>query len=834
MSDRIFVRLLLGVLGASAIEIGQAQAQSVPVPEQGWEERSSSYPCTESGCTKQSDPPQLPPPASPSELTPIPPILIPPSPAVSLPLRRLPLIVPGSAVAGSEAAQRIFLLSPVVAAYADAGLPQAEAALMERLRQQVTPDSRAEDLVWASLFDAYVDRQAYPQAIAAFNQMQFPPPAILRFVESIPTKNPNPQLVSLLPTLKQLVDQHLQASGRETRAALIRLMTLYDEAGLQTESRAIAQQLRTLEAESLIFDEHSLTTEFVRSASMDNGIVQQLILQSAEIAALAGETDARDRILQHLVTVATSAQFRQRNTASVNPDPTERERGLGEQALFLIGLAQQLLAANQPDRALPLLDQAAQWLQQRPNFPFYQNSQAKTLILAYTTAQQPAPVLRLLQALSPNSHYQNEVLLQVVEEAAATGQDAFAVQVAQQPFASHTSFYAEATLRRLAAAGQVDVALALVTNLVAMDQEQWIPLIAESALQANRPDIATTLVERPLQPDRQPPILEEQQSELAAQLREEAEFTTQMTRWLDIALELIEQEQTPQAQEILQRVHQQLEAWEYGEQSLLRSQPLQPWFTLAERYAQAGQSSQAIALLNRLWQQEQQMVAAQMSSNQPGLLTMPVLPPVPALYFPSPSAFTFRRDVPSLAFQVMLPVFRPSLPIPQLVPIPSPAPQSAQPSTQAIAHLSASPLKLSQISLFRSAPTAQKDNSPVIPNLLHEFRRADYSRHYLKVGEVARAWELFNSISENMKPRLAGDLLTIAITSGQADVARQMFPLAYPSAADGEDLALFQAQNQIAVLIKLSDLYIESMDSENARQVLQQAEAIAWTVSPSD
>jgi len=809
MYNPVSMCLLLGVLGCGLIGVTGVQAQSTQLVE-------ASPPAT-----KQYEPVEIPPPPTPlSRPESIsPPVFIPPAPPPVLspiPARSIPVFRPGRAIAGAEAAHRIFLLAPVAATYAAADLPQEEAALIERLRQLVNPDSAADDLIWASLFDAYVEREVYPRAIAAFNQLGSPSAQLLRFLESMPGDRPNPYLTNLLPTLESLVEQHFQADREGEYQALLILMRLYQAASLQAESRAIAQQLYAMEAEQPLAEANVTETTL-----MADETVQKAVLQSAEIAAIAGEIERRDRILQQVLSVANSAQFRQLNTASVTPDPAERESGLGQQALFLISVAQQLIAAEQSQQAIPLLDQAAQWLQQRPNFPFHENSQAETLILAYTAARQPAPVLELLQALGPNRYYQGVVQLKVIEHAASTGQDDLAIQVAQQQVDQGTSWALEDTLRRLASAGRFDAAIALLNSQTDIRQEQALPLVAAYAIQANRSDVATTLVQSPLPSPLQPIIPDQVEPELAAQLQDEVELNKQVTRWLDIAEELIQQEQTTQAQEILQRVDQQLETWHQSVRYQTESRPMRAWFTLAERYAQAGQPSQAITLLNRLWQQEQQWVAARVPTNQWVIPVVPLQPLPLSSYFDD---FPFQGNLPSLAWQVSRPVLvLPPRPVPIMAPAPSPEPQSFQPQpTEAIAQL----------------PPAQSKNNPAMVSAeLDEFRRADYSRHYLRAGDGSRAWELFNSIPAeraDIKNRLATDLLNIAVETGQPDVARQFFAIVYPAASDGANLSSYEAREHIETLIRIANLYIERMDSENARQVLQQAEAIAWTSPPDE
>jgi len=810
MNHSVSMGLLLGVLSCGLIGVTDVQAQVAQVVEQS------------SPALKQYEPAEIPPPPTPlslPEFSPAPLVIpsAPPTVLSPLPARSLPVYIPGRSVAGPEAAHRTFWLAPVVAAYAEADLPQDEAALIDRLRQLVSPDSAADDFVWASLFDAYVEREAYPRAIAAFNQIGSPSARLLRFLESIPEDRPTPQLANFLPTLEALVEQHFQTDREGKRQALLVLMRLYGATDLQVERRAIAQQLRTLEAEQPTWGEETVT----EAALMTDENLQKALLQSAEIADMAGETERRDRILQQLRSVANSTQFRQLNTASVTPDPAERESGLGQQAFFLIGVAQQLIAAEQPQQAIPLLDQAAQWLQQRPNFPFHENSQAETLILAYTAARQPAPVLRLLQALSPNRYYQGEVQLQVIEQAASTGQENLAVQVAQQQVDQGTSWDLDDTLRQLASTGRFDAAIALLNNQTAIHQEQALPLVAAYALQADRPDIATALVQSPLPPTLQPVIPDYGDPELAAQLRDEADLNKQVTRWLDIAAELMEQGHPTRAQEIVQRVNQQLETWQQSVRYQTAIQPMGAWFTLAERYAQVGQPSQAIALLNRLWQQEQQLATAQVSANQPILWVIPPPPLLPA-YFPD--VFFSRGNLPSLAYQVSFPILTmPSIPLPRLAPSPPPEPQSRQPHpTEAIAQL---------------PPSRSKNNPPVGSDVLDVFRLADYSRYYLSAGDASRAGELFNRIpaeSADIKNRLAMDLLNIAVETGQPDVAQQFFAIAYPAAPDGTTLSSYEAGQQIEALIRIADVYIEQMDSEKARQVLQQAEAIAWTSTPAE
>lgn len=719
-------------------------------------------------------------------------IVLPPPPArLILPLRRPSFY--SSNPASEEAYNQTKRFAPIAAAYAKANLPQQEAALIAQMQQLVQPAaSQGEALLWATLFDAYTEVGADSQAIAAFNQLELANDILPSFIDAFARSRPNPAIAKRLPVLEALVNQHLQTDALAKRQALITLMMLYERAGLQSNSQAIARQLLTAEPNLL-----DVGTE---SAALS------LIAESSNIALIAGETEQVNRILQKLLPIASSPQFR-----STSESGRERDRVLGEKAKFLIEVARQLTQVGQSRQAVPLLNQATQWLQEKRDLPFYHNSQARTLIATYAAAKQITTVVQLLRSLEPSAGFQAEVQAEVVKQALATGDKNMAIQIVQSlpPRSKEALKTHYSVIEQLAQSGEFATAQTLATALPMPDRAQALAMIAAHAIAAGNSELASEIIQQPLTGDdkRLP-----SRSHLAK-------------RWMDVAAQLTQLQQTTQAQTVLSTAAQLLELEQQQPPQLNAPGTPTLWelrLMLADRYAEAGQRDRAIALLDEVRQQVQ-TVPTLLSPASP--LPLPSFPPF------IPSSVT-REGVPALAWQVLYPRLRPRPPqvlpnrlvapppLPALPPVPKAVPvpkvKSVEPKPSVLSPQIPPPLPLQPL-------------TTLLPEGYDAINRAILSRHYLKAGNVPEAIALFTSIPDKycaFKPEQADQLLELAITLGQPDAALTFFT----ASEQAEKRSDWELESRLETLIQIANLYSQQGKPEATAQVLQQAEAMVRSI----
>lgn len=772
MGQRSLIQsLLLSSLVLAGVDSNRAQAQPEPlvIPPPG---RS---PMTQLSCASpyEFSTPVLP---SASGLPTLP--QIPPPPSIPAPV----FAAPGRNRSVYPGKQFI----PIVAAYAKANLPQQEADLIAQLQQLArSTDAPSNALLWANLFDAYVEVEAYPQAIAAFNQIESAPNLLLSFVQDIAKQRPAPATIRLLPTLETLIEQHLSTQTVAKRQALISLMTTYHSAGLKSKSQAIAQPLLT--------PEPNLFTE---SADV---LTLSLAAEYSNIALIAGDTSRAGSILQKLLATANSPQFR--NIAGMVGG---RDHELGLKAKFLIELARQLTEAGQSRQAVPLLDQATQWLQQKQDLAFYRNSQAKTVILTYAAAGQTATALRLLRTLQPDAWFQSTVHKALVEQAFADGRTDSAVQILQAlpPSENEVSLAYQSAIAEFAKAGEFATAQQLVAILPPYAQDAAWTAIATQAVLARQTDLAEKVV----------------QQSAAAKIGISLTPLALAQVWMDVATELTKQQQTTPAIAVLDRAAQLLEQIPAQNQSEVIVQ--RGWLKLADHYAKAGQRDRALALVNQIWQQVQ---------SSPSLLEINSSQPLPTLNRILPLSET-KTGVPALSWRVLYSVppipapLPPRSPLPQIPTLPSPqyiprAKSLGQKQPQAIAQT-----PLPQL----PAPLLQV-NATRLPDGYDAINRAIVAEHYLQAGNVSQAIALFDGIPEkycNFKRQSATPLLNAALDSGYPEAAEAFLSRAYPETAATEQAMEWQLADQLEQWVQIGLLYSQQGQTESAAKALQQAELL--------
>ncbi len=686
---------------------------------------------------------------------------------------RLPSL-PGANPAVQEAYHQTKRLAPIAAAYANANLPQQEAALIARMQQLVQPaTSQGEALLWATLFDAYAEVGADSQAIAAFNRLESASTLLPPFIEAFTRVRPTPALAKRLPILETLVNQHLQGDAVAKRQALVTLMTLYEQVDLPTKSQAIARQLLATEPDQ-----------------PEVGTQPTVLAETANIALIAGETERAEGIVQRLVAHVTASEFR-----NVSESGTQRDRVLGEKAKLLIEVARQLTRVGQSERAVPLLERASQWLQAKQDLPFYHNSQAKTLITTYAAAQQTPAVVQLLRLLQPSARFQAEVRAEVVEQAIAAGDWEMAVQVVQSlpPQGKEALESDRSLIEALAQSGELAAAQTLATALPAPDREQAWAEIAARAIAAGNLALAREMIQQPATGTSQP---------LSNRL-----FLAK--RWLDVAEQLTQLEQPTEVQTALTIAARLLE-------QPVSPQPKTPdtptlWelrLMLAERYAGAGQRDRANALLDAVRQQV---------LSTPTLLSSDSPSPFPSFPPFLPLSVT-RTGVPALAWRV----FSPRLPVVPPRPPTRPNPLVPRPPLP-----EAAPVP----TVKSLEPESSRANlqPPPLPVGYDAINRAILSHHYLKVGNISEAIALFASIPDKycaFKPKQAEQLLELAITLGQPDAAVTFFT----ASELPEERSDWERELRLEQLVQIAALYTQQGNPESTARVLQQAEAMAGSI----